>query len=99
MYNIKCFGYPTKIVSTDIVYDLDNWPRNPINNFTLKNCLYGANNLVKNSDKSKYVYRGYGIAFDEGDAWSFGHDFVMNIVVFGVDNSSSSHTDNRKNDI
>ena len=29
----------TKIVNVYIVYDLDNWPKNPLRNFTLKNCL------------------------------------------------------------
>ena len=27
----------------------------------------------------------------------FGHNYGKNIIVLGVDNSSSSHTDNRKN--
>ena len=29
----------------------------------LDTCLFGATNVVKNSDKEKYVYGGYGIAF------------------------------------
>ena len=28
--------------------------------------------------------------------WSFTNDFARNVVIFGVDNSSSSHTDNQK---
>ena len=28
--------------------------------------------------------------------WSFGNDFTRNIVIFGVDNISSSHTGNQK---
>ena len=28
---------------------------------------------------------------------SFGNDFVRNVVIFGVDDSSSSHADNCKN--
>ena len=28
------------------------------NNFKFKNCLFGATNIVKNSDKEKYVYSG-----------------------------------------
>ena len=54
----------TKTVNGYSAYALDNWPRNPLNNFTLKNCLFGATNIVKNNGKSKYVYSGYGIAFD-----------------------------------
>ena len=30
-------------------------------------------------------------------SWSFGNDFARNVVIFSCDNSSSSHTDNRKN--
>ena len=31
----------------------------------------GATNIVKNSDKEKYVYSGYGITFDSGGSWRF----------------------------
>ena len=64
-----------------------------LNNFVLKSCLFGATNIVKNRDKSKYVYIGYGIAFDGAD---FGNDFASNVVIFGVDNSSLSRTDNHE---
>ena len=33
------------------MYDLDNWSKNPLKNFTLKNCLFGGTNTVKNNDK------------------------------------------------
>ena len=52
----------------------------------------------KNSDENKWMYSGYGIVFDGLGSWNFGNDFTMNFIVFGVYNSSSSHTDNRKND-
>ena len=35
-----------------------------LRNFTIKNCLFGATNVVKNNDKDKWAYSGYGIAFD-----------------------------------
>ena len=57
-------NYVTKIVKVYIVHDLDAWPRNPTNNLKYKNCLFGATSVVKNSDKEKYVYSGYGITFD-----------------------------------
>ena len=44
------------------------------------------------------MYIGYGIAFDGAGLWSFGNDFDRNVVISGVDNSSSSHTDNCHND-
>ena len=46
----------------------------------------------------KYVYSGYGIAFDGRGSWSFDEDFARNNIMFGVGNSSSSHTVNLKND-
>ena len=43
------------------------------------------------------MYSGYEVAFDGGDSWSFGNALAWNVVIFGVDNSSSSHVDIRKN--
>ena len=80
-------------------YDLDAWSRNPNNIFKLKNCLFGATHIVKNSIKEKYVYRGYRITFDRAGSWSFDNDSVRNFIVFGIDNSVSSHADNRKNNV
>ena len=88
----------TKIVNVYIVYDLDASPRNPTNNFKFKNCLFGATNIAKNSDKEKFVYSGYGIKFDSAGLWSFDNDFARNVMIFGLDNCSSSHSDNHKND-
>ena len=47
--------------------------------------MFGATDLVKNSDKEKYVHNGYGIAFDGKGKWSFGNDLAKNVIVFGVD--------------
>ena len=44
------------------------------------------------------MYSCYGIAFDGKGSWSFNNDFARNITIFGIDNSSLSHTDNLKND-
>ena len=60
--------------------------------------MLGLTSIVKNSDRKKYVYTGYRIAFDGKGSWSFSNDFVKNVIIFGVDSSSSSHTDNLKND-
>ena len=43
------------------------------------------------------MYSSYGIAFDGNFELSFGEDFVRNAVSFVIDNSSSSHADNLKN--
>ena len=77
--------------------DLDNWPRNLLNNFVLKNFLHGATYVTKDIDRGKYVYSGYGVVFDGAGSWSFGNAFAQNAVIFGVDNSLSSHSNNRMN--
>ena len=40
-------NYATKIVKVYIVYDLDNWAKNRLRNFTLKNCLFGSTNITR----------------------------------------------------
>ena len=64
---------------------------------SIKNCLLGLTSIVKNSDKNKYLYSGNGIGFDGAGSWRFGNSFARNVVIFDVDNSQSSHTDNYKN--
>ena len=66
--------YVIKTVSAFIIFDLDSWPKIPLRNFTLKNCLYGATNRAKDSDKEKWMYSGYEIAFGNG--------FATNAVIF-----------------
>ena len=43
------------------------------------------------------MHGGYRIAFGSAGSSDFGIDFARNFVVSGVDNSSSSHSDNQKN--
>ena len=40
-------NFSTKTVNFYLVYDLDCWPRNPPNNFILKNYLFAVTNIVK----------------------------------------------------
>ena len=44
----------SKIVNTYIIYDLDDFPRNPTNSFKFRNCLIGATNVVKNSNSFRF---------------------------------------------
>ena len=56
--------------------------------------------MTKNTDIDKYGYSGYGIAFDRRSSFSFpGGGFCQNVLIFGVDMSSSAHIDNKKKDI
>ena len=56
-------------------------------------------NLKQKLLMKKWVYSGYGVICDSADLWDFDNDFSRNVVIFGDDNSSSSHTDNRNNNI
>ena len=78
-------------------YELNNWPRSTTNNFTLKNCSFDAVRLMGNADKNKFTCNGQEIEFDRKDIWNYENDFARNVLIFGVDNTSSSHTDNQKN--
>ena len=80
-----------------IVYDLDTCLKILLRNFTIRNCLFDATTIVKNSEEEKYVYRYYGIAFDGKGEQSFDNNTARNAVVFGVDNSLSSHADTLQN--
>ena len=65
-----------------------------------KKSLFGAVRLTKNADIDKYQYSGYGIEFDRKSAFSFPNvRFDQNVIIFGVDMSSSVHVDNNKKDI
>ena len=63
--------WTTKAVNACIVNDLDNWPKTALRNFALKIAFFDAMNIAKNSDKSKWMYSGYGIAFDGKSEWNF----------------------------
>ena len=83
-----------KIVSIYIAYELTG-PNSDDNDPTVKNSLFGAVTLTKNADIDKYQYSGYGIGFDRRGSFSFpAGGFGSNIIIFGVDMSSSVHVVN-----
>ena len=85
-------------VNVCIVYELGASSSNDIDP-TLRNCLFGAVTLIKNTDIGKYGYSGYGTGFDRRSSFSFpGGGFGQNVLIFGVDMSSSAHIDNKKKD-
>ena len=75
--------------------------------FTIQSALFGAAQITKNADTSKYNYKGSGICFDEGG--SFGHTMTengvahttnaRNVLIFGADMSFSRHYTNKANNI
>ena len=86
------------IVNIYIVYEITNDYKD-VNYPTLENCLFGSFKQTKNADIDKYGYSGYGIGFDRETSFSFDNDFGKNVIIFGVDMSSSKKIDNRKKDI
>ena len=53
--------------------------------------------MTKNTDINKYKYSGYGIGFDRQGNFSFpGNGLGRNVIIFGVDMSSSTKIDNKK---
>ena len=58
--------------------------KTPLRDFALKiSCLTSLfTNIAKNSDKSKWMYSGYGLAFDGESKASLGNDSARNVVIF-----------------
>ena len=87
------------IVNVYIFYDLSK--NINISNYpTIENRLFGAIKLTKNADIDKYGYSGSGIGFHRHGSFSFsGTGLGINVIIFGVDMSSSTKIYNGKNDI
>ena len=91
---------PNNVVNLFIAYELDAWSQDVNAEFTLKGCLSGSVKITKNADPDKYSYSGYGIGFDSRSLFSIPNfDWGKNVVIFGVDMSSSVHIDNKNKDI
>ena len=87
-----------KVANIYIVYELA--ASSPLDDPSLKNCLFGAVTLTKNADIDKYRYSGYGIGLDRKGSFSFpGGGIGQNVIIFGTDINSSIHVDNKGKDI
>ena len=75
---------------------VDRWLRDLSTKFTLADCLLGAVKLNKAADFDKYGFNGYSIGFDTHLNFSVYDKLGKNIIIFGVENSLSVHTDNRR---
>ena len=88
------------VINIYCVYELQPIASSRDDTFTLQNTLFGAMQITKNADTSKYLYKGYGIRFDEGSMFSTGNiNNGRNVIIFGVDESSLVHTGNKNNSI
>ena len=101
------FPNNNNVINIYVVYKLDPIGSTRNTDYTIQNPLFGAMKITKNTDSSKNNYTGYGLCFDEGD--EFGHTVkqgnfnrttnAKNVIIFGVDTSSSIHATNRANNI
>ena len=88
-----------KVVNIYIVYEISK-SINISDYLTLENCLFGAVSLTKNAEIDRCGYSGYGIGFDRHGSFSFpGTGLGRNVIIFGVDMSSSTKIYNKKIDI
>ena len=60
--------------------------------------IWSRVSLNKN-DIDKYKYFVYGTGFDRHGSFSFNNGIGRNVIIFGVEMSSSTKIDNRKKDI
>ena len=88
------------VINIYCVYELQTVTASRDDTFTIQNPLIGAMQITKNSDTSKYKYKGYGVCFDEGGTFSMGNiNNGRNVLIFGVDESSLVHSNNKPNNI
>ena len=87
------------IVNIYIVYEISK-TYNISSCLTLENCFFRTVSLIKHGDIDQYKYSGYGIRFDRKGEFSFGSNgFGKNVIIFGVDMTSSIHVNNRTESI
>ena len=60
---------------------------------TLETCLFGTVELTKHIDVDLYKYSGYGLGFDRKGSHSIVEEVGRNVIIFGVDMTSSRHID------
>ena len=98
---------PNNVINIYCVYELDSTDFSRNNEFTIQIALFGAIEITKNPNTSKYKYKGYGICFDESESFShvrkegnFNHTtLARNVIIFGADMSFSKHANNKANNI
>ena len=80
-----------------IVYKIKLWKYKVDSDFTLGNSLFDVVKLTSNVDPDRYSYSGCGTRFDSRGIFSLPDckGLGKNVIIFGVDDSSSAHVDYR----
>ena len=88
------------VINIYCVYQIEPISNSKDDTFTVQKALFGAMQITKNADTSKYKYQGYGICFDEGGMFSMGNiNNGRNVIIFGVPENSVIHSNNKANNI
>ena len=86
------------IVIIYIVYKLSS--KNITSSNALKNGLFGAIKMTmpnNTTDPQKYIYSGYGLAFDRTGQFTHSDgNLARSVIIFGADLSNSKHATNKK---
>ena len=102
-FNGRCWiknnlSIPKNVTKLYISNTLGLQLRNFNTDFTLS--LFGSLKLTENADLDKYKYTGYGIKFNSCGEYSSPDGRVSkNVIIFGVDMSSSVHIDDKGKEI
>ena len=92
--------YHGKLVNIYLDYEINKTGNTRSSDPTLENCLFGAVTLTKNADIDKYKFLGMVLGLVGKEFFSFPDTGLgRNVIIFGVDMSSSTKIDNRKRDI
>ena len=83
------------VINIYCAYKIDPIASTRDDTFTIQNALFGAVEITKNADTSKYNCKGY-----EGGTFSKGNiNNGQNVLIFGVHESSLVHANNKANNI
>ena len=88
------------VINIYCIYQIEPIANSRLSDFTVQNALFGAMQITKNIDTSKYRDKGYGICFDEGGMFTKGNNNNgRNVTIFGVHENSLIYANNKANNI
>ena len=87
------------VINIYCVYEIQPIASSRDTTFTIQNALFGASQITKNADTSKYNYKGYGICCTITECGRAHTTNGRNVLIFGVEMSFSVHATNRANNI
>ena len=88
------------VINIYCIYKIDPIASTRDDTFAVQDALFGAIEITKNADTSKYKFKGYGACFDEGGTFSMGNiNNGRNVLIFGVEESSLVLSNNKANNI